>query len=77
MTQLSSNEADIQLALLSIVSGQLDANRRAAAIYRVPESTLRDRRAGKTARRDCQPTDLMIPIIHISQTHWPKAFRSF
>jgi hypothetical protein len=54
-TQLPSNEADIQLAILSIKSKQIQKNRRAAAIYQVPESTLRDRRAGKPTRRDCQP----------------------
>jgi hypothetical protein len=39
---LSLNEADIQLALLSILSSQLKSTRRAAIIYGVPESTLRD-----------------------------------
>ncbi|RAQ98564.1 putative transposase [Stemphylium lycopersici] len=55
VTQILSNEADIQLAILSIKSSQIKKNRRAASIYQVPESTLRDRRAGKPARRDCQP----------------------
>ena len=54
-TQLLSNELDIQLAILSLDSDQIQTGRRAATIYNVPESTLRDRRAGKRARRDCVP----------------------
>ena len=49
------NEVDLQLTLSSINSHQFTANQRAAAVYNVPESTLRDRRRGKPARRDCQP----------------------
>jgi hypothetical protein len=51
----ASNEADIQLAISSIDSYQNLSNRSAAAIYRVSERTIRRRRAGKPARRDCQP----------------------
>ena len=54
-TQLPLQEADIQLAILAIKENYIQTNRRAAAIYQVPESTLRDRRARKPARRDCQP----------------------
>jgi hypothetical protein len=54
-TQITSDEADIQLAISSIRSGQIKHNRHAAAVYKVSESTLRNRRAGKPARRDCQP----------------------
>ncbi|KAF7578666.1 hypothetical protein PtrM4_029060 [Pyrenophora tritici-repentis] len=50
-----SNEADIQLALLSIDSAQIQSTRRAATVFDIPKSTLIDRRAGKRARRDCQP----------------------
>ena len=53
--QITSNEGDIQLAISSIKSGQLKHNRRAADTYNVAESTLRGRRAGVPARRDCQP----------------------
>jgi len=49
------NEADIQLAISSINATQIPHVRRAASAFNVPESTLRDRRAGKPARRDCQP----------------------
>ena len=50
-----SNEADIQLALLSIDSAQIQSTRRAATVFNIPKSTLIDRRAGKRARRDYQP----------------------
>jgi hypothetical protein len=49
------NEADIQLAILSINKRQFAANQRAAAVYSVPKATLRHRRAGWPAQRDCQP----------------------
>ena len=54
-TQLLSNESDIQLATQSLDSDQIQTGRRAALIFNVPESTLRDRRARKRARHDCQP----------------------
>ena len=54
-TILASNEADVQLAILSINSCQIQSNRNAAAVYNVSERTIRRRRAGKPARRDCQP----------------------
>ena len=54
-SQLVSNESDIQLAISSIKSGQIQSNRSAAAIYNVSERTIRRRRVGKPARRDCQP----------------------
>jgi hypothetical protein len=44
-TRLSLNEGDIQLAISSINARQLQSNRRVAAIFNVPETTLRDRRA--------------------------------
>jgi hypothetical protein len=53
-TSISFNEADIRLALLSINTKQLQSNRRAAAIYNVSERTIRRRRAGVPARRNCQ-----------------------
>jgi hypothetical protein len=55
VTQLLLNEADIQLAISSINTQQIQGNRPAAAIYNVAEATLRRRRAGVPARRDCQP----------------------
>lgn len=49
--------------ILAIQAMRLDASmsqRRAAATYNVPESTLRDRRASQTSRRDTQPNRLKI-----------------
>ena len=54
-TQLVSIEADVQLAISSITAKQIKSSRSAAAIYSVAETTLRCRRAGRPARRDCQP----------------------
>ncbi|KAF7574043.1 hypothetical protein PtrM4_056660 [Pyrenophora tritici-repentis] len=51
----TSNEADIQLAISSINAHQINSASTAAAIYNVPRTTLRNRRAGIPARRDCQP----------------------
>jgi hypothetical protein len=48
-------EGDLQLAIQDINSKQLQSNKSAAAIYNVPRRTLVDRRAGKRARRDCEP----------------------
>jgi hypothetical protein len=55
ITQLRCNEADILLAISAIDQGQIRSENKAAAIFNVPQSTLNDRRAGKAARRDCQP----------------------
>ena len=52
--QLPYKEADILLAILAIDSGQIPSVRRAAATFSIPEATLRDRRAGKSAQRDCE-----------------------
>ena len=52
---MTSKEADIQLALTSLNASQVQSTRRAATSFEVPKSTLIDRRAGKPARRDCQP----------------------
>jgi hypothetical protein len=41
ITQLPLNKADIQLAILSINAKQIQSSRPAAAIYNVPEATLR------------------------------------
>ncbi|KAF7572914.1 hypothetical protein PtrM4_078190 [Pyrenophora tritici-repentis] len=54
-TQLLSNEADIQLAISSINAHQIQGTRTAAVVYNVAETTLRRRRAGIPARRDCRP----------------------
>ena len=56
ISEIPSNEADIQLAISAIQTSQIPAVSPAAATYNVVESTLRNRRAGKPARRDCQPS---------------------
>ena len=49
------NEADIQLALQALKQDATLSQRRAAAIYKVPRSTLSTRLAGTPPRRDCTP----------------------
>jgi hypothetical protein len=49
------NKADIQLALTSLNTSQLQSTRRAAIIFNVLKSTLIDRRASIPAQRDYQP----------------------
>ena len=59
-TQGKSDESQVQLAIQAL---KQDANlpiRRAAAIYNIPQSTLRDRRAGKPSRRDCTPNSMKL-----------------
>jgi hypothetical protein len=51
----ASNEADIQLAIEAIRAKQIQSENRAALAYNIPRMTMHDRRAGKPARRDCQP----------------------
>ena len=53
-TQSSYTEADLQLALLDIKFQRVSSQRRAAAIYNVPQRVLSYRRAGKRSRRDCE-----------------------
>ena len=43
------------LVIFSIEKKQIKSASCAASMYNVPRSTLRDRRAGKPLRRDCQP----------------------
>jgi hypothetical protein len=50
-----SNEADIQLDVTSINASQIQSNRLVATAFNIPRSTLNDQRAGRPARRDCQP----------------------
>lgn len=53
--RLPYNEADISLAILAMNQNQIQSVNHAAATFNIPESTLRSRRAGTTARRDCEP----------------------
>jgi hypothetical protein len=48
-------ESGLILASVAVDRQQMQSSRRAASTHRVPKSTLNDRRAGKLARRDCQP----------------------
>jgi predicted XRE-type DNA-binding protein len=50
-----ANEAQLEVALQAIKRDATLSQRRAAAIYRVSQSTLSDRLAGKQFRRDCTP----------------------
>ena len=52
--QSRCNEANIVLAILALKGRQIRNVYQAAAMYNVPESTLRSRLAGITSRRDCQ-----------------------
>jgi hypothetical protein len=48
-------EADIFIAISDIASKQIRSERRAAAVYKVPRSTIQGRRAGARPQRDCEP----------------------
>ncbi|KAJ8117393.1 hypothetical protein OPT61_g1382 [Boeremia exigua] len=61
--QVLSNEADIQLAINSVVTKQIQSESRAALTFNVPRMTMRDRRAGKPARRDCQPNSKKLTTV--------------
>ncbi|KAG9185080.1 hypothetical protein G6011_03027 [Alternaria panax] len=52
---LTSSEANIHLAISAINRSQIQSVRDAAQTFEVPRTTLRRRRAGKPARRDCPP----------------------
>lgn len=53
--QTACNEASVVLALLAIKNNTVQSARQAASAYNIPNSTLHYRRAGRPARRDCQP----------------------
>ena len=50
-----SREANIHLAVSALKKNQIQTERRAAATFNVSRATLHRRRAGRPARRDCQP----------------------
>jgi hypothetical protein len=52
---LQSDEAGIQLTISSLNKKQFKSVRAAAQTFNIPRTTLRERRAGVSARRDCQP----------------------
>ena len=51
----SSQNRSILLAIQAVTQDKTLSRRKAAAIYNVPESSLRDRMKGRTSRRDCHP----------------------
>ena len=53
-TESLYKEGRIALAISALDRQQFQSVRQAAAAYNVPRSTLRDRRAGKTTRRDSE-----------------------
>jgi hypothetical protein len=55
LAQHASCEANIHLAILALNATQIHTERRAAATFKVSRATLHHRRAGRPARRDCQP----------------------
>jgi hypothetical protein len=52
--QLTYNEGTLYLAIQATNGAVTDSIKHASRAFNVPESTLRDRRAGKRARRDCE-----------------------
>jgi hypothetical protein len=53
--QPAYTEGDIILAISNITSNKALSVKRAAAIYNVPRTTVRRRRARQRSRRDCEP----------------------
>jgi hypothetical protein len=53
--QQAYSEGDIVLAISDIILKQIQSTKRAAAIYNVPRTTVRRRRAGQRSQRDCEP----------------------
>src|SRR4051794_34512548 len=53
--QQTYTEGAVQLAIQALDKKQIESEKRAAAIYSVPRSTIQRRRAGTQSRRDCQP----------------------
>jgi hypothetical protein len=53
--QKTYTEADIQLVISDIKLQQIQSERRAAAVYKVPRTTVQHRRNSKRPRRDCEP----------------------
>ena len=54
-SQSLNNERSVILALSAIKNNSVQSTRHAATAYSIPRTTLRHRRAGRPARRDCQP----------------------
>jgi hypothetical protein len=68
MDQSAQNEGRLLLAKQAIEQGQFQSNRRAAKVYDANRETLRQRRRGRSSRRNCVPnsrklTDLEESVI--------------
>ena len=63
IAQSIQKEGRISLAISAIDQSQFQSERRVAVTYDVPRSTLRLRRAGTTARRDCEPNLKKLTIL--------------
>ena len=53
--QQTYNEGTLYLAIKATEATVPDSTKHACRAFDVPETTLRERRAGKLARRDCEP----------------------
>ena len=53
--QLPSHEVNINLAILAIKHNQIESERRAATMYDIPWTTLRNQRARRLSKLDCKP----------------------
>jgi hypothetical protein len=60
--QLALYEADIYLAISALQQKQFQSEGVAAKTFNVSRDTLRRRRAGKPARRDCQPNSKKLTL---------------
>jgi hypothetical protein len=56
----TAKEARLQLALQAIKQDATITQRRAAALYNVPQRSISNRLAGKTFRRDTQPNSMKL-----------------
>ena len=53
--QKSYTEGDLYFAISDITSKRVKSVSHAAAIYKIPQTTVRDRRAGTRPRSNCEP----------------------
>ena len=59
---LAVKEARLQLALEAIEKDATLSQRRAAALYNVPQRSISNRRAGKPSRQDCSPNSMKLLV---------------
>jgi hypothetical protein len=78
------SKADIQTTILSLNRRQIKTVRAAVQAFHVPRTTLRDQRASKPARRDCQPNSkkltqleeevIVSHILNLDQRGFPPTY---